>query len=136
MTYIENNALIKLYKNISKFYRPDRKGHGCLQIRVIIFLFLKKLYNHNIHKWIAGAKTVNTLADASKLANKSLLKLNNFEELLYNEEHEVSGIQQFTNTHKNIDESNKSKSTGKNVIDRTSKTPILAYAGKVINFTI
>ena len=42
--------------------------------RVIIFLFINNLYNCDINKCIAGAKTINTLADACKLY-QSLLKL-------------------------------------------------------------
>ena len=66
--------------------------------------------------------TINTLADECKLAYQSLLKLEKYEGLLYNEECKVSEIQHFTNTHKNIEESKKSKSMGKNIIDKTSKT--------------
>ena len=32
--------------------------------RVIIFLFVKNLYNKDIRRCIAGTKTINTLADA------------------------------------------------------------------------
>ena len=61
--------------------------------RVIIFLFIKNLYNCDIQKCIAGPKTINTLADAFKLADQSLLKLKKYEGLLHNEEYEVSEIQ-------------------------------------------
>ena len=43
--------------------------------RLIIFLFIKKVYNCDIQKCIAGAKAINTIADAFKLAHQSLLKL-------------------------------------------------------------
>ena len=36
--------------------------------RVIIFLFIKNLYDHDIQKCRAGAKTINTLSDAFRLA--------------------------------------------------------------------
>ena len=39
--------------------------------RVIIFLFIENLYNHDIWKCIAGAMTINTLADAFRLAHQS-----------------------------------------------------------------
>ena len=45
--------------------------------RVIIFLFMKKLYNCDIQKDIAGAKTIYTLADTFRLAHQSLLKIKN-----------------------------------------------------------
>ena len=65
--------------------------------RVIIFLSIKNLYNCDIQKCIAGAKTINTLAHAFRLAQQSLLKLKKYKGLLYNE---VSEIQQLTDTNK------------------------------------
>ena len=43
--------------------------------KVIIFVIIKNLYNHDIQKCIAGAKTIHTLVDTFKLAHQSLLKL-------------------------------------------------------------
>ena len=68
--------------------------------RVIIFLFIKNLYNSDIQICIAGTKTVNTLADAFKLAHQSLVKLKKDEVSLYTEEHEVPEIQQQTDMYK------------------------------------
>ena len=62
--------------------------------RIIIFLFIKNLYHLDIQQCIAGAKSINTLADIFKLAHQSLLKIKKNECLLHNEEHEVSEIQQ------------------------------------------
>ena len=42
--------------------------------RVIIFLFIKNLCNHEMKK-ISGAKMINILVDTFKLAHQSLLKL-------------------------------------------------------------
>ena len=42
---------------------------------VIIFLFVKNLYDKDIWRRVAGAKTLNTLVDAFKLAHHGLLKL-------------------------------------------------------------
>ena len=47
--------------------------------RVIIFLFIKNLYNKDIRRRVAGAKIINTLADAFKLGHHSLLKLKKYE---------------------------------------------------------
>ena len=70
--------------------------------RVIIILFIKNLYNCNIQKCIAGAKTINTLVDAFKLAHQSVLKFKKYEGLLFNKEYEVSEIWQQTDMYKNI----------------------------------
>ena len=76
--------------------------------RVIIFLFIKNLYNCDIQKWISGAKMITTLADAFKLAPK----MGNINDRKYNSLH----------TRTNIDESNKGKFTSKISINKTSKT--------------
>ena len=67
--------------------------------RVIIFLFIKNLYNWDISWYIAGAKVINTLADAFKVAHQSLLKLKKYKGLLYIDECELSEINQITDTH-------------------------------------
>ena len=60
--------------------------------RVIIFQFVKNLYNKDIQRRVAGAKTLNTLADAFKLAHYSLLKLKRYEGLVYNEDQTIAEI--------------------------------------------
>ena len=40
--------------------------------RVIIFLFIKNLFNKNIRRRVAGTKAINTLPDAFRLAHYSL----------------------------------------------------------------
>ena len=72
--------------------------------RIMIFLLIKNLYNLDFRKCMAGAKMIITLADAFKLAHQSLLKLKDYKDLLYDEEHEVSEIHQMTDTHKSTDE--------------------------------
>ena len=49
-------------------------------------------------KCIAGTKTINTLADEFRPVYQSLLKFKKYEGLLYNEDHEVSEIQQLIDT--------------------------------------
>ena len=44
---------------------------------VIIFLFFKNHYSCDIQKHVAGAKTINTLRDAFRLAYQSILNLKN-----------------------------------------------------------
>ena len=58
--------------------------------RVIIFLFVRNLYNKDIWRRVAGAKTLNTLADAFRLAHHSLLKLKKYEGLVYNEDQAIA----------------------------------------------
>ena len=50
--------------------------------RVIIFLFIKNLFNHYIQKQIAEAKIINAQADVFKLAHQNLLKLKKYKGLL------------------------------------------------------
>ena len=63
-----------------------------------MFLFIKNLYNIDIRWHVAGAKTINTLADAFKLAYHSSLKLKKYDGLLYNDEHAIAEINQITDT--------------------------------------
>ena len=50
--------------------------------RVIIFLFIKNVYNKDIRRWVTGTKTINTLADASRFAYYSLINLQKYEGLV------------------------------------------------------
>ena len=50
------------------------------------FFYYQDLYNCNIQKCMAGAKTINTLAETFKLVHQSLLKLKKYKGLLYNAE--------------------------------------------------
>ena len=67
-------------------------------------------------------KTINTLADAFKLAYQSLLKSKKYKGLLHNEEHEVSEMQQHMDMYKNISDSNKNKPANKNTINKANMT--------------
>ena len=60
--------------------------------RVIIFLFIKNLYNKDIQRRVVGVKVLNTLADAFKLAHHSLLKLIKYEGLVYNKDQIIAEI--------------------------------------------
>ena len=73
-------------------------------------------------KQITGAKTIKTLAEVFKLAHQSLLKLKKYKDLLYNEEHEVSKIQQQTDMYKDTSDNNKSKFANRNTTNKTNKT--------------
>ena len=59
---------------------------------MIIFLFVKNLYNEDIQRWVTGAKTINTLADAFRLAHHSLLNLKMYEGQIYNEDQTITEI--------------------------------------------
>ena len=89
--------------------------------RVIIFLFSKHHYTHDIQKYIADAKPINTLADTGKLAHQSLLKLKKYEGLLYNEEHGVSNILQKTDMYKVTSDNIKSKFSINYTTNKTNK---------------
>ena len=43
--------------------------------KLVIVLFVKNMYNKEIHRRVAGAKNINTLLDAFKSAQMNLLKL-------------------------------------------------------------
>ena len=62
VTNIGKNDLMKLYKSILKMYRLNRKGYGVdpasIINRVIIFLFIKSLYNKDIRRRVADAKVI------------------------------------------------------------------------------
>ena len=65
-------------------------------------MFIKNLYNKDIRLWLAGTKTINTLADAFRLAHHSLLKLKKYEGLAYNDEHTITEINEIIYSTTNI----------------------------------
>ena len=83
--------------------------------RVPIFLFIKNLYNRNIRKRVAGAKVVNSLADAFTLAHHSLLKLKKYKALVYSEEQEIGEINQTVGISKDIGGTDSIKQSNKSV---------------------
>ena len=78
-----------LQEYIQNFTDLTEKAMGTYQAnitnRVIIFQFIKTLNNKDIRRWVAGTKTISTLADAFRLAHHSLWKLKKYEALVYNE---------------------------------------------------
>ena len=94
--------------------------------RVIIFLFIKDLYNHNIQKWISGAKMVNSIADAFKLAHQSLLKLKNMKVYctMRNVKYQKKNSSQ---RHTNINQSIKGKFTSKTAVNKTSNITLTGH---------
>ena len=59
---------------------------GNITNEMMIFLFIKNLYNKDIRRLVAGAEVINIIADTFKLAHSSLLKLQKYECLVFNEE--------------------------------------------------
>ena len=53
-----------------------------IDIKLVIVLFLKNLYNKDISWRVAGDKTINTLLDAFKTAQWNLFKLKKYEGLV------------------------------------------------------
>ena len=74
--------------------------------KLVIVLYVKNVYNKGIHRKVAGAKNINTLLDAFKSAQVSLLKLKKYEGLVSDENnrHKVHTISQIAN--KGIDATN------------------------------
>ena len=66
--------------------------------KLVIVLFIKNMYNKEIHGRVAGAKNINTLLDAFKSAQMNLLKLKKYEGLVSDDEHghTVYAINQIT----------------------------------------
>ena len=64
-----------LHGYIQNFTDLTNKAMGInpanIKNRAIIFLFIKNLYNKDIRRRVAGAKVINTLADAFRLAHHS-----------------------------------------------------------------
>ena len=69
--------------------------------KVIIFLFIKYLYNKDIQR-VAGAKALNTLTDTFKLAHHSILKLKKYAGLEYNEGQTIAEINEITHSTSNL----------------------------------
>ena len=65
---------------------------------MIIFLFVKNLYNKDIQRRVAGAKTLNTLADTFRLAHHSLIKLKKYEGMVYNEDPAIAEINEIADS--------------------------------------
>ena len=61
---------------------------------LVILLFVKNMYNKEIYRWVAGAKNINTLLDAFKSAQMSLLKLKKYEGFVSDDEHTVHAVDQ------------------------------------------
>ena len=59
-------------------------------LHLIIFLFIKNLYNKVIQRWVAGTKTICMLAYAFTLVHHSLLKLKKYEGLVYNKDQTIA----------------------------------------------
>ena len=98
---------------------------------VIIFLFIKNLYNKDIRLWVAGAKTISTLADAYKLADHSL-KLKKYDGLVFNDEHIIAEINQITDAMINTNTGNRPKTPDKSCKIRPTKvTPSRETVGNV-----
>ena len=81
--------------------------------REIIFLFIKHLYNKDIRRWVAGTKTINTLADAFRLAHHSLLKLKKYEGLVYSEDQPIAEFNEITDSASNMKVNNQPKTSDK-----------------------
>ena len=97
---------------------------------VIIFLFIKALYNKDIRWWVSGAKTISTLADIFWLAHQSLFKLKKYEGLVYNDEHAIIEINEITDTMINIKVGNRPRNLDKNPQDKTDKK--YPFLGKML----
>ena len=95
-----------LQEYIQKFTHLTEEAIGVdpanITNRVIIFLFIKNLYNKDIRRRVAGANIINTLADTFKLSHHSLIKQKKYEGLVYNEEQEIGDISQIVGISKNI----------------------------------
>ena len=55
--------------------------------KLVIVLFVKNIYNKEIHRRVVGAKNFNTLLDAFKSAQMNLLKLKKYEGLVSDDDH-------------------------------------------------
>ena len=67
--------------------------------KLVIILFVKNMYNKEIHRRVAGVKNINTLLDAFKSTQMNLLKLKKYEGLVSDDDHEhtVHAVNQITN---------------------------------------
>ena len=64
--------------------------------KLVIVLFIKKMYNKEIHRGMAGARNINTLLDAFKSAQMNLLQLKKYKCLVSDDEqgHTVYAVKQ------------------------------------------
>ena len=79
--------------------------HGDLMTignKFLIILFIKNLYNKDIIQRVAGAKNVNTLLNAFKMAQWNLLKLKKYEGLVSEDDsiHSIHTVNQISDISK------------------------------------
>ena len=55
--------------------------------KIVLVLFVKNMYNKELHRRVTGAKNINTLLDAFKSAQMNLPKLKKYEGLVSDDEH-------------------------------------------------
>ena len=69
-----------------------------IENKLVIILFVKNMYNKEIHRSVAGAKNINTLLDTFKSAQMNLLKLRKYEGLVSDDDHRhpVHAVNQIT----------------------------------------
>ena len=91
-------------------------GPANMTNRVMIFLFIKNLYNCGIPKRIAGAKTIPTLVDAFKLTHQSVLNLKRMK--VYCTMRNMKCL----DMEKETSDNNKSKFPNKNTTNNGNKT--------------
>ena len=79
--------------------------------KLVIVLFVKNMYNKEICRRVAGAQNINTLLNAFKSAQVSLLKLKKYKGLVADDDnrHTVHAVSQITN--KGLDMTNPYKSS-------------------------
>ena len=70
--------------------------------KLMIIHFIKNFYNKDIRQRVAGAKNVNTLLDAFKMAQRNLLKLKTYESLVSEEDsiHSIHTVNQISDISK------------------------------------
>ena len=88
---------------------------------VIIFLFIKNLYNKDIRLQVAGAKTISTLVDAFTLAHHSLLKLKKYEGFVYQNEDTIAEINRITHTMTKTKVNYRPKTPDRDLQNKTNK---------------
>ena len=67
-------------------YCSMKMDSSTINNKLVIILFVKNMYNKEIHKGVAGAKNINTLLDVFKSAQMNLLKLKKYEGLVSDNE--------------------------------------------------
>ena len=78
--------------------------------KLVIVLFIRNMFNKEIHRRVAGAKNINTLLDVFKSAQMNLLKLKKYEGLVSDNDHghTVNAVYQIMN--KSLDTTNPDRS--------------------------